>query len=141
MSKINVVLILLLLVNSCNKYDFTNNTEESKSRGKREISEEQTREIKKTPKEILREKLNEEEKANLDFLKESLGDDFDKFLGHDATKIKSVLEHVKGQLERCNGKDSAEEQKKTFRVVLQGSFKGNSHDLDKFTSEAMGCIW
>ncbi|WP_347343300.1 Mlp family lipoprotein [Borrelia puertoricensis] len=78
MNKINFILILLLLISSC-EYEHGNAT--PKSRVKRNFEEQS--EIQKTPEEAsLREKLNETQKKNLDFLKEALGNDsiFNKIL-------------------------------------------------------------
>ncbi|ABF82179.1 Mlp family lipoprotein [Borrelia hermsii] len=133
MNKINFILILLLLISSCNQNN--NKDKEIKSKNKRDL--EATQEVQKTPEEMLKEKLNDTEKTNLDFLKEALGNesDFNKLLSHDEYKIKSVLEHIKSELEKCTG-DNANEQKNTFKTVLQGSFKGNSDNLETFKNQA-----
>ncbi|WP_434757533.1 Mlp family lipoprotein (plasmid) [Borrelia puertoricensis] len=130
MNKINFILILLLLISSC-EYEHGNAT--PKSRVKRNFEEQS--EVQKTPEELLKEKLNDTEKTNLQFLKEALGSeaDFNKFLSHDESKIRSVLEHINTELEKCNGNDGG---KSTFKQVLQGSFKSNSDNLDKFKDEA-----
>ncbi|WP_024652911.1 Mlp family lipoprotein, partial [Borrelia persica] len=87
--------------------------------------------------EILKEKLNDTEKVNLNFLKEALNNesDFNKFLSHDESAIKSVLQHIQSELNKCTG-DNAENQKNTFKQVLEGSFKSNSNNLDQFKNEA-----
>ncbi|ATQ20445.2 Mlp family lipoprotein [Borrelia miyamotoi] len=106
MRRINVVLILSLLISSCGQNELTNSSKETKSRSKRELSEEQVI-VKKTSEEILREKLNEEEKTNLDFLKEALGDNdkFNQFVLLNENKVKDALEHIKTQVEQCNGNE------------------------------------
>ncbi|UPA12547.1 Mlp family lipoprotein [Borrelia venezuelensis] len=139
MKKVSFILftlLALLLINSCDWFD-SNKDVKSRGRSKRETTEEQKEEVQKTPEELLKTKLNDTEKANLNFLKESLGSeaDFNKFLSHDESKIKEVLGHIQSELEKCNG-DDANEQKNTFKQVLQGSFKGNSDDLDKFKEQA-----
>ncbi|AHH13441.1 Mlp lipoprotein family protein (plasmid) [Borrelia hermsii YBT] len=132
MNKINFILVLLLLINSC-EYEHGNAT--PKSRVKRNL-EEQSK-VQKTPEEVLREKLNDTEKSNLDFLKEALGSesDFNKFLNHDESKIKSVLKHINDELAKCTG-DNASQQKNTFKQVLQGSFQSNSNNLETFKQQA-----
>ncbi|WAZ72776.1 Mlp family lipoprotein (plasmid) [Borrelia miyamotoi] len=136
MKKINVVLILSLLISSCDQNELINSSKETKSRGKRELREEQV-EVKKTAEEALKEKLSEEESKGLNFLKEALGDEnnFNKFLSHDESKIKGVLKHINDELAKCNG-ENANEQKGTFKQVLKGSFESNSNDLDQFKSQA-----
>ncbi|WP_434757285.1 Mlp family lipoprotein (plasmid) [Borrelia puertoricensis] len=133
MNKINFILVLLLLISSC-EYEYGN--AKPKSRVKREVKEEQSEE-QKTPEEVLIEKLNDTEKSNLDFLKEALGNesDFNKFLNHDESKIKSVLEHIHTELEKCKG-NNANEQKNTFKTVLKGSFQSNSNNLETFKNQA-----
>ncbi|UPA11049.1 Mlp family lipoprotein (plasmid) [Borrelia parkeri] len=116
MNKINFILVLALLISSC-EYEHRNAT--PKSRVKRNLEEQE--EVQKTPEEVLREKLNETQKTNLDFLKQALGNDdlFNKFLNHDESKIKEALEHINTELEKCNGNDGG---KSTFKTVVQGYF-------------------
>ncbi|UPA10082.1 Mlp family lipoprotein (plasmid) [Borrelia nietonii YOR] len=132
MNKINFILVLLLLINSCNQNN--NKDKEIKSKNKRDLKA--TQEVQKTPEEALREKLNDTEKTNLDFLKEALGNesDFNKLLSHDEYKIKSVLEHIKSELEKCTG-DNANEQKNTFKQVVKGALNGGEN-LDNFKEQA-----
>ncbi|AHH05865.1 Mlp family lipoprotein (plasmid) [Borrelia miyamotoi] len=133
MRRINFVLILSLLISSCGQYENANNV--SKRRSKRDVKQ-QIEEVKKTPEEELREKLSEEEKGNLDFLKEALGDDgkFGKFLSLDEGRVKSALEHIKTQVEKCNGNDDG---KKTFKTVVQGYFNTmDENTLDGFKNGA-----
>ncbi|WP_434757219.1 Mlp family lipoprotein (plasmid) [Borrelia puertoricensis] len=132
MNKINFILVLALLISSC-EYEHENAT--PKSRVKRNLEEQL--EVQKTPEEALKERLNDTQKTNLQFLKEALGSeaDFNKFLSHDESKIRSVLEHIKSELEKCTGND-ADEKKNTFKQVLQGSFQSNSDNLDTFKAQA-----
>ncbi|ASJ27613.1 Mlp family lipoprotein [Borrelia turicatae] len=132
MNKINFILVLALLISSC---EYEHGNAKPKSRVKRNLEEQE--EVQKTPEDLLREKLNDTEKSNLDFLKEALGSesDFNKFLNHDESKIKSVLEHIHTELEKCKG-DNASQQKNTFKTVLQGSFQSNSNNLETFKEQA-----
>lgn len=58
--------------------------------------------------------------------------EFNKFLGYDEDKIKSALEHIKTQLDSCNGKENAENLKTTFKEIVKGSIKGG---IGNFTTE------
>ncbi|AHH03933.1 Mlp lipoprotein family protein (plasmid) [Borrelia nietonii YOR] len=99
---------------------------------------ENTGTTQKTPEETLRDKLNATEKSNLDFLKDALNDKekFNQLLNLDEGKIKAALEHIKNQLANCN-----DEQKKTFKQVLQGYFDTMSDNkLDEIQANAIsGC--
>ncbi|AHH14690.1 Lipoprotein (plasmid) [Borrelia hermsii MTW] len=75
MSKINFVLVLLLLISSCGQD--TNKDKGIKSRSKRDDLREQAQEVQKTPEEALRDKLSDNQKQGLNFLKGALGDDND----------------------------------------------------------------
>ncbi|WP_418885735.1 Mlp family lipoprotein [Borreliella tanukii] len=141
MKIINVLLCLFfIMLNGCNsnnndafKKNNKNNTQEVKSRKKRDISEQQ--EKPKDPEEVLREKLTEDQKTQLDWLKDALENEkFVKFLGYDEDKIKSALDHIKTQLDKCNGKDQENEQKNTFKTVVGGFFSGG--DIDNFADQA-----
>lgn len=116
MKIINVLFCLFLLIlNGCNADD--SNTQQTKSRKKRDLTpKEEQQEIPKSPEELLKEKLTEDQKKHLDWLKTALtkAGEFDKFLQHDESKIKSALDHIKSELDKCNGKDSADEHKKTL---------------------------
>lgn len=136
MKIINILFCLFfILLNSCNSdnNDAFNkhNTQEVKSIKKRDLSE---TEKPKSPEELLREKLDDDQKKQLDWLKEALsnGGEFNKFLGYDEYKIKSALEHIKTQLDSCNGKENAENLKTTFKEIVKGSLKGG---IDNFTTE------
>ncbi|ATQ19159.1 Mlp family lipoprotein (plasmid) [Borrelia miyamotoi] len=136
MRRISCILLLLVLISSCGQNDFTTNVE-TKSRGKRELSEEQVV-VKKAPEEILRERLSEEEKRNLDFLKEALGDNgkFNQFVLLNENKVKDALKHINDELAKCTG-DNASEQKGTFKTVVQGYFsKMDESTLDGFKDGA-----
>ncbi len=112
MKIINILFcIFFILLNSCNsdnndafKNNNKNNTQEVKSKKKRDLSEQ---EKPKSKEELLREKLTDEQQKQLDWLKEALGNagEFNKLLGNDESKIKSALEHIKTQLDKCNGND------------------------------------
>ncbi|WP_210371057.1 Mlp family lipoprotein, partial [Borreliella garinii] len=70
----------------------------------------------KSPEELLREKLSEDGKKQLDWLKEALENEkFNKFLENDEDKIKSALDHIKSELDKCNGND---EGKNTFKEIV-----------------------
>ncbi|WP_024654272.1 Mlp family lipoprotein [Borrelia persica] len=130
MKTINIILILLLLMNSCDQYRQKNNSDDKLQKD----SGEQTEEIQKKLEEILREELNDTEKANLDFLKNALDNenDFNKFLSSDQSEIKSVLEHIKEQLKDCNG-ENAENQKQTFKQMIKAA-AGNLDNIKQAQS-------
>ncbi|WP_024654552.1 Mlp family lipoprotein [Borrelia hispanica] len=126
----NFTLILLLLMSSC---DQENNTNKGiKSRNKRDL--EQQVEAQKTPEETLREKLSESQIKGLDFLKEALSSEseLNKFLNADESKIKEALDHIQSELAKCTG-DDAEQQKTTFKQVVEGALK---EGLDKFKDQS-----
>ncbi|WP_210380685.1 Mlp family lipoprotein [Borreliella garinii] len=129
--------LFFILLNSCNsdnndafKNNNKNNTQEVKSGKKRDLSEQ---EKPKSKEELLREKLTDEQQKQLDWLKEALGNagEFNKLLGNDESKIKSALEHIKTQLDKCNGND---EGKNTFKEIVKGFFSGGS--IDNFENNA-----
>ncbi|ASJ27751.1 Mlp family lipoprotein [Borrelia turicatae] len=131
MNKINFILVLLLLISSC-EYEHGNAT--PKSRVKRNLEEQS--EVQKTPEEALREKLNDTEKTNLDFLKEALGNEskFSQFLSFDEEKIKAALKHINDELAKCNGNN---EGKNGFKAVVQGYFSKIDNDtLNGFKENA-----
>ncbi|WP_418905715.1 Mlp family lipoprotein [Borreliella japonica] len=139
MKIINILFCLFLLVlNSCNSNDndtLKNNAKQSQSRKKRDLNQQETQQEKpKSKEELLREKLTDDQKTQLDWLKTALTDDgeFDKFLGYDESKIKTALNHIKSELDKCTG-DNAENQKTTFKQVVQGALKGG---IDDFTDQA-----
>ncbi len=133
MKIINILFCLfLLLLNGCNSND--TNTSQTKSRQKRDLTqkEEVQQEKPKSKEDLLREKLSEDQKTHLDWLKTALTADgeFDTFLQHDESKIKTALDHIKKELDKCNGNDDG---KNTFKQVVQGAFGGG---IDKITTEA-----
>ncbi|UPA18447.1 Mlp family lipoprotein (plasmid) [Borrelia puertoricensis] len=135
MNKINFILILLLLMSSCEWFDSYKDIK-SRGRSKREVNSEQTEKVQKTPEEALKEKLNDNQKSNLDFLKEALGDKekFNQLLTLDEEKIKAALEHIHTELEKCNGND---EGKSTFKQVVKGYFsKMDESTLNDFKNQA-----
>ncbi|WP_210371969.1 Mlp family lipoprotein, partial [Borreliella garinii] len=82
----------------------------------------------KSPEELLREKLDNDQKKQLDWLKETLENEkFDKFLENDESKIKSALEHIKTQLDKCTG-ENADQQKTTFKEIVKAALEGNNID-------------
>ncbi|UPA15673.1 Mlp family lipoprotein [Borrelia turicatae] len=131
MNKINFILVLLLLISSC-EYEHGNIT--PKSRVKRNLEEQEK--VQKTPEEALRNKLNDTEKSNLDFLKEALDSesDFNKFLSHDESKIKEALDHIQSELAKCTG-ENASQQKEIFKQVVKGTLNGGEN-LDNFKNQA-----
>ncbi len=132
MKIINILFCLfLLMLNGCNSND--TNTRQTKSRGKRDLTKKEvTQEKPKSKEDLLREKLSEDQKTHLDWLKEALGNDgeFNKFLGYDESKIKSALDHIKSELDKCNGNDDG---KNTFKQVVQGALGGG---IDSFAGQA-----
>ncbi|AXK69785.1 hypothetical protein CV685_06275 [Borreliella burgdorferi] len=133
MKIINILFCLfLLMLNGCNSND--TNTSQTKSRQKRDLTqkEEVQQEKPKSKEELLRERLSNDQKTQLDWLKTALTKDgeFDKFLGYDEDKIKTALDHIKKELDKCNGND---EGKNNFKQVVQGAFGGG---IDKITTEA-----
>ncbi|WP_425337163.1 Mlp family lipoprotein [Borreliella tanukii] len=142
MKIINVLFCLFfIMLNSCNsnnndafKKNNKNNTQEVKSRGKRDISEQQ--EKPKSKEDLLKEKLTDDQKTQLAWLKTALTGDgeFDKFLENNEDKIKSALDHIKTQLDSCNGKDNEDEQKTTFKQTVQGALKGGINDFETNTN-------
>ncbi|WP_418909454.1 Mlp family lipoprotein (plasmid) [Borreliella sinica] len=138
MKIINILFCLFLLVlNGCNSNDndtLKNNAKQSQSRKKRDLSQEKVQQEKpKSKEELLREKLSDDQKTQLDWLKTALTEagKFDKFLGYDENKIKSALDHIKSELDKCTGNDDG---KNNFKTVVGGFFSGG--DIDNFTSQA-----
>ncbi|WP_210371911.1 Mlp family lipoprotein [Borreliella garinii] len=133
MKIINILFcVFFILLNSCNSDNNDafnkNNNQEVKSIKKRDLSE---TEKAKSPEELLREKLSEDGKKQLDWLKEALENEkFNKFLENDEDKIKSALDHIKSELDKCNGND---EGKNTFKEIVKGAFGGG---IEKITTEA-----
>ncbi|MCD2331703.1 Mlp family lipoprotein [Borreliella burgdorferi] len=133
MKIINILFCLfLLMLNGCNSND--TNTSQTKSRQKRDLTqkEEVQQEKPKSKEELLREKLSEDQKTQLDWLKTALTDagEFEKFLGYDEDKIKTALDHIKKELDKCNGNDDG---KNTFKQVVQGALGGG---IDSFAGQA-----
>ncbi len=135
MKIINILFCLfLLMLNGCNSND--TNTSQTKSRQKRDLTqkEEVQQEKPKSKEDLLREKLSEDQKTHLDWLKTALTADgeFDTFLQHDESKIKTALDHIKKELDKCNGNDDG---KNTFKQVVQGALNKGT-DIDNFASNA-----
>ncbi|MCD2375598.1 Mlp family lipoprotein [Borreliella burgdorferi] len=139
MKIINILFCLfLLMLNGCNSNDndtLKNNAQQTKRRGKRDLTQKETTQEKpKSKEELLREKLSDDQKKHLDWLKTALTKDgeFDKFLENDESKIKTVLNHIKSELDKCTG-DNADNNKNTFKQTVQGALEG---DIDKFTEQS-----
>ncbi|MGF7102213.1 Mlp family lipoprotein [Borreliella kurtenbachii] len=139
MKIINILFCLfLLMLNGCNSNDndtLKNNAQQTKSRGKRDLTQKEvTQEKTKSKEELLREKLSDAQKTHLDWLKTALAGagKFDKFLENDESKIKDALDHIKSELDSCTG-DNAENQKTTFKETVKGALGGN---IDDFKSQA-----
>ncbi|WP_215536427.1 Mlp family lipoprotein [Borreliella bavariensis] len=139
MKIINILFCLfLIMLNGCNSNDndtVKNNAKQSQSRKKRDLEQKESQEEKpKSKEELLREKLSEDEKKQLDWLKTALTDEgeFIKFLGNDESKIKDALNHIKSELDKCNG-ENAENQKNTFKQVVKGALSGG---IDNFADQA-----
>ncbi|WP_419264799.1 Mlp family lipoprotein [Borreliella afzelii] len=135
MKIINILFcIFLLMLTSCNAAHKTN-TKQPKSRQKRDIYQEEVQQEKpKSKEELLREKLTDDQKTHLDWLKTALtkAGEFDKFLGYDEDKIKDALNHIKSELDKCTG-DNAENQKSTFKQVVEGALGAG---IDNFKNSA-----
>ncbi|WP_418909417.1 Mlp family lipoprotein (plasmid) [Borreliella sinica] len=138
MKIINILFCLFLLVlNGCNSGDndtLKNNAKQSQNRKKCDLSQEKVQQEKpKSKEELLREKLTDGQKTQLDWLKTALTGDgeFDKFLEYDESKIKTALDHIKSELDKCTG-DNADQQKGTFKQIVQGALGGG---IDKFTDQ------
>ncbi|WP_418885244.1 Mlp family lipoprotein [Borreliella carolinensis] len=141
MKIINILFCLfLLMLNGCNSNDndtLKNNAQQTKKRGKRDLTQKETTQEKpKSKEELLREKLNDAQKTQLDWLKPALTGvgKFDNFLENDDNKIKSALEHIKSELDSCTG-NNANDQKNTFKTTVQEFFKSGG-DIDNFESNA-----
>ncbi|WP_373585015.1 Mlp family lipoprotein [Borreliella afzelii] len=139
MKIINILFCLfLIMLNGCNSNDndtLKNNAKQSQSRKRRDLEQKESQEEKpKSKEELLREKLSEDEKKQLDWLKTALTDDgeFIKFLGNDESKIKDALNHIKSELDKCTG-ENADQQKTTFKQVVEGALKGG---IDNFADQA-----
>ncbi|PRR48127.1 hypothetical protein CV671_06495 [Borreliella burgdorferi] len=139
MKIINILFCLfLLMLNGCNSNDndtLKNNAQQTKSRQKRDLTQKEVQQEKpKSKEELLREKLSDDQKTHLDWLKTALTDagEFDKFLGYDESKIKTALDHIKSELDKCNGND---EGKNTFKTTVAGFFSGS--DIDNFVTGAV----
>ncbi len=83
---------------------------------------------------MLKAKLTDDQKNQLEWLKTALTDagEFNKFLENDEDKIKDALNHIKSELDKCTGKDKENEQKTTFKQVVEGALKGS---IDNFKSQ------
>ncbi|MCD2421070.1 Mlp family lipoprotein, partial [Borreliella burgdorferi] len=125
------------MLNGCNSND--TNTSQTKSRQKRDLTQKEiTQEKPKSKEELLRERLSNDQKTHLDWLKTALtgAGEFDKFLENDEGKIKSALDHIKSELDKCTG-ENANDQKTTFKTVVAEFFKnGNIDDFKTNASSA-----
>ncbi|WP_418454795.1 Mlp family lipoprotein (plasmid) [Borreliella spielmanii] len=139
MKIINILFCLfLIMLNGCNSNDnntLKNNAQQSQSRKKRDLSQEKPQEEKpKSKEELLIEKLTDDQKTQLNWLKDTLENEkFDKFLENDESKIKEALNHIKSELDKCTGKDQADEQKNTFKTIVKEFFNGG--DINNFKSQ------
>ncbi|MCD2332789.1 Mlp family lipoprotein [Borreliella americana] len=136
MKIINILFCLFLLIlNSCTAND--THVQQPKNRGKRDLSQQETsQETPKSKEEILKEKLSDDQKTNLDWLKTALTNagEFDKFLENDESKIKSALDHIKKELDKCTGQH-ANDQKNTFKALVKAAFESRGiNDLLTATS-------
>ncbi|MCD2401766.1 Mlp family lipoprotein [Borreliella bissettiae] len=138
MKIINILFCLfLLMLNGCNSNDndtLKNNAQQTKSRKKRDLTQKEvTQEKPKSKEEQLREKLSDDQKTQLDWLKTALtGDEeFDKFLENNEDKIKSALDHIKSELDKCTGNDDG---KNTFKESAKEAIKGG---IDNFKNDVV----
>ncbi|WP_215535854.1 Mlp family lipoprotein [Borreliella bavariensis] len=142
MKIINILFCLfLIMLNGCNSNDnktLKKNAQQSKSRQKRDLEqkEEVPQEKPKSKEELLREKLSKDQKIHLDWLKTALTNagEFDIFLQYDVSKIKTALDHIKTELDKCRGKQNAAQQENTFKQIVQGALSGG--DIDRFPEQA-----
>ncbi|MBB6208594.1 Mlp family lipoprotein [Borreliella lanei] len=134
MKIINILFCLFLLIlNSCTAND--TRIQQPQNRGKRDLSQQELpQEGPKSKEELLREKLTDDQKTHLDWLKTALtsAGEFDKFLENDDDKIKSALDHIKTQLDKCTG-ENADSSKNTFKEVVKGALGSG---IDNFASQA-----
>ncbi|MBB6043607.1 Mlp family lipoprotein (plasmid) [Borreliella yangtzensis] len=158
MKIINTLLCLFLIIlNSCNSNDHDTlknknkltklqqaKNEEKHDSGQIErqqvipkSSEELPKEIPKSPEELLKEKLSEDQKIHLDWLKTALTDpgEFDTFLQYDVSKIKTALDHIKTELDKCKGKKTAAQRESVFKEMVKGALSDG--DIDKFPEQAI----
>ncbi|WP_210371923.1 Mlp family lipoprotein, partial [Borreliella garinii] len=56
------------------------------------------------------------------------------FLQYDVSKIKTALDHIKTELDKCRGKQGAAQRENTFKQVVQGALSGG--DIDRFSEQA-----
>ncbi|WP_434757319.1 Mlp family lipoprotein (plasmid) [Borrelia puertoricensis] len=135
MKKVNFILFALLLINSCDWFDFDKDVK-SRGRSKREVNSEQTEEVQKTTEELLKKKLSDTQKQGLNFLKNALDDNvtLNQILSLDENKVKAALDHIQSELDKCNGENSKNE-KTTFKTLIKEYFKSNSNDLDNFKEQ------
>ncbi|XPC97880.1 Mlp family lipoprotein (plasmid) [Borreliella japonica] len=140
MKIINILFCLfLIMLNGCNSNDndtLKNNAKQLQSRKKRDLERKESQQEKpKSPKELLIEKLNDDQKTQLEWLETALtkAGEFDKFLGYDESKIKEALDHIKSELDKCAGKENAEDQKSTFKQVVEGALEDG---IDNFKNSA-----
>ncbi|MBB6213786.1 Mlp family lipoprotein (plasmid) [Borreliella californiensis] len=125
--------LFLIMLNSCNSND--TNTSQTKNRVKRDLApKEVIQEKPKSKEELLREKLSDDQKTRLDWLKTALTDagKFDTFLQHDESKIKTALDHIKSELDKCDGNI---EGKNNFKPMIQGALNKGT-DIDNFANNA-----
>ncbi|WP_417903084.1 Mlp family lipoprotein (plasmid) [Borreliella andersonii] len=134
MKIINILFCLFLLIlNSCTAND--THPQQPKNREKHDLSQQKPpQERPKSKEELLREKLSDDQKTHLDWLKTALtkNGEFDTFLQHDEGKIKSALDHIKSELDKCFGNADG---KNTFKQVVQVALNGGK-DIDNFAENA-----
>ncbi|WP_418454968.1 Mlp family lipoprotein (plasmid) [Borreliella spielmanii] len=161
MKIINVLFCLFLLIlNSCNAND--NDTlknknkptvpQQAKSGEKYDSRQEGLQKEKhkskensksknpiKSKEELLKEKLSDEQKKQLDWLKTALTNpgEFDKFLQYNEDKIKIALNHIKTELDKCKGKQTAAQQEADFKGIVQGALSGG--DIDQLQQAICLC--
>ncbi|MBB6043514.1 Mlp family lipoprotein (plasmid) [Borreliella yangtzensis] len=101
--------------------------------------EELLKETPKSPEELLKEKLSEDQKIHLDWLKTALTNagEFDKFLQYDVSKIKTALDHIKTELNKCKGRKTAAQQENIFKEMVKGALSGG--DIDQIQQALSLC--
>ncbi|WP_024655190.1 Mlp family lipoprotein [Borrelia hispanica] len=133
MKKINIILILLLLINSCEQHKHNNNADKNNTYGNR-----LQKNGKKTHETILKDKLNDGQKKGLEFLKTTLENEnnFNKFLSLNENEIKDALSHIQNQLEKCKDEPSHEN---LLKIAIKAKFEPNNFNPEEF-KQANGCI-
>ncbi|WP_420025427.1 Mlp family lipoprotein [Borreliella valaisiana] len=140
--------LFLIILNSCNSNDHDTlknknkltELHQAKNGEKHDSGQiELQQEIPKSSEELLKEKLSEDQKIHLDWLKTALTNagEFDRFLQYDVSKIKTALDHIKTELNKCKGKKTAAQQENIFKEMVKGALSGG--DIDQIQQALSLC--